>query len=276
MGLKEIDPAPTYVNIGSYEAALLSAGGVLTLSRLIQEAKLGSRRGFAIVRPPGHHANRDQSMGFCLINNMAIAVADALERGMQKVAIIDIDAHHGNGTQAIFKDDSRVGIFSMHQEDIYPSSGGLDEMCMAEGRIMNLPLPAFTGDEVFTDVYECVLKPWLTIMQPEMIFVSAGFDGHFVDPLTALTYSTNGYYQFTKNIIQQADQFCNERLLFILEGGYDGISLSEGVQAVLCAMADEKDFPNSLGDYPHDPVDIKNRIKILCNLHHLHKNQEIS
>lgn len=272
MGLHEIDPAPTFVTGDSFDAAFAAAGGVLTLSRRIRNrsTKKGeATRGFAIVRPPGHHADSDESMGFCLFNNTAIAVADALTKGLKKIAIIDFDAHHGNGTESIFWDEPRVGYFSLHQERIYPGSGFLDEARHAKGRIINLPLTLNSGDTVFVDVCEKILDPWLAKFHPEMLFVSAGFDGHFSDPLTSLGFSTQGYYQFAKELAALADKYCDGRLLFIVEGGYAPLALSENIQAVLCALTEGDSYPNSFGNCSYKTVDIDERIQKICSLHDL-------
>lgn len=269
MGLHQIEFAPTYVGESSYEAALMAAGATLELNRQVLLPASPARRAFAIVRPPGHHVDREHPAGFCLLNNLAVAVADALESGLQKVAIIDFDAHHGNGTQNIFLDDPRVGFFSMHQEGIYPGSGGLDEICLVQKRIINLPLPPNCGDEVFDLVSQSILKPWLLHLRPDMIFVSAGFDGHFNDPLTALNYSTAGFYDFSRQIIDFAEQFSSGRVLFVLEGGYDARDLAENSQAVLCALVGGDQYPNSNGQSQHKPVNITDRIRLLVKLHEL-------
>ncbi len=271
MGMGEIDQAPTYVCENSYDAAMMAVGGTLKISRSIAKPDAEVRRGFAIVRPPGHHANYNQPAGFCLFNNIAIAVADALAGGLKKVLVIDFDAHHGDGTQSIFRDEPRVGFFSMHQEGIYPGSGGLDEVCLVSRQVINLPLPACSGDEIFNPVVDEILKPWVAEFQPEMIFVSAGFDGHFVDPLTGLNFSTSGYHYFARELISLAEKYCEGRILFVLEGGYDPEILANNIQAVLCALTDNETFPDRAGLSVHKPVDIADRIKLLCQLHEIYQ-----
>lgn len=267
MGLQEIEPAPTFVTEDSCEAMVMAAGGVLTLSRQILDHQSSARRGFAIIRPPGHHADRDKPMGFCLLNNTAIGVADALAKGLQRIAIIDFDGHHGNGTQAIFQNDPHVGFFSMHQENFYPNSGLIDNQ--VPGRIINLPLPFNTGDYALDDIGNRLLKPWIASFLPEMLFVSAGFDGHFADPLTGLGFSTQGYYKLAKLLIGLADEVCQGRLLFILEGGYDSLALKESIQAVLCAMVNEIEFPDTLGENPYHGESIDDRLTFLSHLHQI-------
>ncbi len=267
MGITEVDDAPTYVCEHSCESAFMAAGTTLKLSRMIVAPKAEVRRGFAIVRPPGHHANAERPSGFCLFNNVAIAVADALASGMQKVAIFDFDAHHGDGTQAIFLNDERVGFFSLHQEGIFPGSGGLDDVCLKAKRVINLPLPLNCGDEILPSVIQEILKPWLDDFHPEMIFVSAGFDGHFLDPLTGLNFSTTGFFALAKALISGAETLSDGRILFVLEGGYDPQILHDNIQAVLCALTDGESYPNSSGASWHKPIEISDRIKLLRQLH---------
>jgi len=266
IGLHEIESAPTFVTAQTCDAMREAVGAVLLLSRMVQKGDQ-SKRGFAIVRPPGHHANRDKPSGFCLLNNTAIAVRDALTRGLERVAIIDFDGHHGNGTQEIFQKDERVAFFSLHQEDYYPGTGNLNDQ--VAGRIINLPLPFNTCDEVFEPIVERIFEPWLKNFEPEMIFISAGFDGHIADPLTGLAFSTTGYHAFTERLIDLAEELCEGRILFILEGGYDPLGLKENIQAVLCALAEQEEFPDSYGKNPFDCPDIQNRLDYLVKIHEL-------
>jgi acetoin utilization deacetylase AcuC-like enzyme len=270
-GAALIDQAPTYVTPESWQAALDAASGALAVSRGV----LGgvARRGFALVRPPGHHATRDTAMGFCLLNNLAIAAADALSGvgpgSPRKVAIVDFDAHHGNGTEAIFWDRPQVGFFSFHQEGIYPGSGTLDEAPHARGRLLNLPLPAHTGDGGLREITTQVIAPWLRHFRPEMLFVSAGFDGHRSDPLTTLGFTTAGFFNLARSLADLADELCNGRMVCILEGGYDPHALADNVAAVLGAMAGQPETPGSDDLTPHPEPDIKKRIARLRELHEI-------
>lgn len=265
MGLQKLDPSPTFVNENSCTAMRDAAGATLKLSRMIlhEEAKCG----FALVRPPGHHADAGKPGGFCLLNNLAIAAADALEAGLERIAIIDFDAHHGDGTQAIFWDDARVGVFSLHEEDIYPGSGLLSEQL--KGRIINLPLPHQSGDEVLEPIFFHILDPWIKRFKPQMIFVSAGFDGHFADPLTGLGFSTSGFHTIAQHLKTLADTFSQGRLLFVLEGGYDPLVLKECVQAVLCTCCGFNHYPDSYGINPYQGDPIDDRILYLLAFHQL-------
>jgi acetoin utilization deacetylase AcuC-like enzyme len=230
-----IDSAPTYVTPGSWEAALLAAGGALACTRAVLTGQ--SRRAFAIVRPPGHHAEPHRAMGFCLLNNLAIAVRAALAEGVRRVWIVDFDAHHGNGTQAAFLDEARVGFISTHQGGIYPGTGGLEDAPHARGRIANLPLPAGAGDGALAQIFEQAIQPLARRFAPEMLFVSAGYDGHWSDPLTDQGVSTRGYFELSARLAALADELCGGKVVFVLEGGYDPAYLAENVSASLAALA---------------------------------------
>jgi len=229
-----IDPAPTYVTVQSYQAALLAAGASLAITRAAIQNK--ATNGFAIVRPPGHHAEPERAMGFCLLNNAAIAALDALEQGVERVMVVDYDAHHGNGTQQALLNNPRAGYFSTHQENIYPGSGWLEDAPAARGRIANFPLPAYSGDQDFALIFEECLAPLLKAFKPGLLIVSAGFDAHWTDPLTSLGLSTPGYYAISKKLVDLALELCNGKIVFILEGGYDPRNVANGVQAVFAAL----------------------------------------
>ncbi len=263
----EFEPSPSYVTEDSYQSALGAAGATLAVSRKIIAEGTGS--GFAMVRPPGHHAEPNRAMGFCLLNNIAIAAADAAARGLGKVAIVDIDAHHGNGTQAIFWETPQVGYLSTHESDIFPGGGRWNSPRHARGRIVNIPLPAFAGNQAFLKIYDQVVLPWLEAFQPEMIFVSAGFDAHFSDPLTTLTLDTQGYYQLTRKLVSSANLLCDGRLMFVLEGGYDPLALADNTQACLAAMAGQAAFPDHYGAGPGVHPDIGRLIDNIRNFHTL-------
>ena len=264
-----IDPAPTYITPASWQAALQAAGGALAVSRGVLQG--AARRGFALVRPPGHHATRDTAMGFCLLNNLAIAAADALGSGgpgsPQRVAIVDFDAHHGNGTEDIFWNWPQVGFFSLHQEGIYPGSGSLEEAPHARGRLLNLPLPAPTGDRGLAQITAQVIAPWLRRFRPEMLFVSAGFDGHHSDPLTSLGFTTAGFFHLARRLAGLADELCGGRLVCILEGGYDPQALAANAAAVLGALAGQTVAPDVDDLAPEYEPDIQWRLDRLCQLH---------
>ena len=185
-----IDYAPTYVTQTSFDDALLAAGGVLTCSRAVLNGNVDNA--FAIVRPPGHHAEPDKAMGFCLFNNVAVAARDALTHGMERVMVIDYDAHHGNGTQAAFLNDERIGFLSAHQWGIYPGTGWIEDAPHAKKRIVNVPLTAYAGDSVYEQTVEAIYKPFVESFKPQMLFISVGFDAHWNDPITTLGLSSKG------------------------------------------------------------------------------------
>jgi acetoin utilization deacetylase AcuC-like enzyme len=234
MGPDIIDFAPTFVTQMSFQDALLASGGTLGCSRAVWAGE--ANNAFAIVRPPGHHAEPNRAMGFCLFNNVAVAARDALERGAARVLVVDYDAHHGNGTQAAFLEDARLGYLSTHQWGIYPGTGRMDDAPHAQGRIVNVPLPAYAGDACFAQITEQVIKPTVESFRPEMIFVSAGFDSHWDDPITALGLSSAGFYAISKRLVELAGEHCNGRIVFVLEGGYSPRNVSNGAAAIFAAL----------------------------------------
>jgi acetoin utilization deacetylase AcuC-like enzyme len=259
-----IDYAPTYVTPTSFEDALRAAGGVLSCTRSVLRGD--ASHAFAIVRPPGHHAEPDRAMGFCLFNNVAIAARDALQRGMERVAIIDYDAHHGNGTQAAFLNDQRVAFLSTHQWGIYPGTGWFEEAPHARKRIVNIPLPARAGDSVYAQIGDRLFIPFVEAFKPQMLLVSVGFDAHWSDPLTMLGLSSAGYYLLARQVIALAQEYCEGKIVFVLEGGYDPVNLANGVEAVFAAAAGKGELatrdPN-----PNDEPDCTSRIEEIRRWH---------
>ncbi|MBM3150674.1 MAG: histone deacetylase [Chloroflexi bacterium] len=259
-----IDYAPTYVTRSSFQDALTAAGGTVACTQAVLQGQ--TRNAFAIVRPPGHHAEPDRAMGFCLFNNVAIAARLALENGIQRLLVVDFDAHHGNGTQAAFRDEERVAYLSTHQEYIYPGSGRMEEAPHARGRIVNLPLPARSGDAAFATIASQVIAPLAAKFRPEMIFVSAGFDSHWDDPLTALGLSPAGYHALAESLVQLAGQYCRDRVVFVLEGGYRPANVASGVGACLGALTGA-DFSPTDGPSPYPEPDIRARVDALRKWH---------
>jgi acetoin utilization deacetylase AcuC-like enzyme len=229
-----IDYAPTYVTPTSFDDALLAAGGVLTCTRAVLRGE--AHNAFAIVRPPGHHAEPDRAMGFCLFNNVAIAAKDVLAHGLERVMVIDYDAHHGNGTQAAFLSDERAAFLSAHQWGIYPGTGWVSDAPHARKRIVNVPLPAYAGDGVYEQVAERVFKPFVESFKPQMLFVSVGFDAHWNDPITSLGLSTRGYLTLAQKVVALAEEFCGGKIVFVLEGGYEPLNVANGGEAVFVAL----------------------------------------
>jgi acetoin utilization deacetylase AcuC-like enzyme len=201
----------------SYEAALLAAGGAIEATR---------RGGFAVVRPPGHHALPDRAMGFCLFDNVAIAARWAqVELGVERVAIVDWDVHHGNGTQAIFQSDESVLFVSLHQWPLYPGTGGPDEQ--AETTV-NVPLPAGCGDAEYARAFEEIVEPEVRRFQPDLILVSAGFDAHELDPLAGMRLTEDGFRDLARR-----SAALGPRVAAVLEGGYNLETLPGCVRAAL-------------------------------------------
>lgn len=261
-----IDYAPTYVTPSSFDDALLAAGGVISCARAVLRGEADNA--FAIVRPPGHHAEPDRAMGFCLFNNVAIGAMDALAHGMDRVLVIDYDAHHGNGTQAAFLNEGRVAFLSAHQfqPGFYPGTGAMQEAAHAKKRIVNVPLPARAGDKVYEEVADKIFKPFVESFKPQMIFVSVGFDAHWNDPITSLGLSTNGYLMLAQKCIALAEEFCGGKIVFVLEGGYDPTNVANGAHAVFVAATDrgaiEAHDPN-----PHKEPDCESRIEEIRKWH---------
>ena len=255
-----IDYAPTYITPSSFEDALSAAGGVITCTRAV--IKGDARNAFAIVRPPGHHAEPARAMGFCLFNNIAIGACDALANGMERVAVIDYDAHHGNGTQAAFLNDERAAFLSVHQYQpgFYPGTGWIEDAPHGKRRIVNVPLPARAGDKVYEQAADRIFLPFVESFRPQLLFISVGFDAHWSDPITMLGLSTNGYLMLAQKVITLAEEYCDGRIIFVLEGGYDPMNVANGAEAVFIAAtgkgeSDAKD-PN-----PYKEPDCESRIE---------------
>jgi acetoin utilization deacetylase AcuC-like enzyme len=246
----------TYVVSRSYEAALRAAGGALAATDAVLDGEVASA--FCLVRPPGHHATADRAMGFCLFNNVAIAAAHALERrGLERVAIVDFDVHHGNGTQDAFYSEPRVLYVSTHQYPFYPGTGHWRETGdgPGEGTTANLPLPPGCGRIEYLRAYREVVAPLVRRFRPELLLVSAGFDAHFADPLAQMLLDTRGYYEIASLLKALGDELCDGRIVCTLEGGYDHTVLAWSVQACIDALAGNEFAEGPLGDGPagHGP-----------------------
>ena len=260
-----IDYAPTFVTETSYADALLAAGGVLTCTRAVLNGDV--ENAFAIVRPPGHHAEPERAMGFCIFSNIAIAAKDVLEQGMQRVMVIDFDAHHGNGTQAAFMNEERAGFISTHQWGIYPGTGWIEDAPRAKKRIVNVPLHARAGDETFSRVADAIFEPMVDSFRPGMLLISVGFDSHWNDPLTTLGLSTKGFHTVSKRLVDLAKEYCNGKIVFVLEGGYDPQNVAHGVAAVFDALT-SRPLGEDAGDpSPYREPDHESRIAEIHKWH---------
>lgn len=216
----------------TFNAACLSTGGVLKIAEAVMKKKISN--GFALVRPPGHHATPSRSMGFCLFNHVAIA-ARYLQReyGIGKIAIVDWDVHHGNGTQDIFYADPSVFFFSIHQSPLYPGTGDHNETGCGEavGTTLNIPIPAGSDDEDYIKVLKNTLKPSLIDFSPDFIIISAGFDAHHLDPLATINLTAAGFADLTDIVVEIARETAGGKIVSVLEGGYSLRGLSESVVA---------------------------------------------
>ena len=206
----------------SWEPATLAAGGALAVVDAVLDG--AADNGFALVRPPGHHSTADTAMGFCLFNNVAIAARHAQARdGIERVAIVDWDVHHGNGTEAIFYDDPSVLFVSIHQDDLYPIGAGALEHAgegAGEGFTVNIPLPAGSGDDGYLLAFERLVEPALAAFRPDLLFVSAGQDPAASDPLGRMSVTTEGFRELARRARTVAARLCEGRLAIVLEGGY--------------------------------------------------------
>ena len=224
-GLNFLD-GDTIVSPGSKEATIDAVGSIIAAIDGVQNKEF--RNAFCAVRPPGHHAEKNKAMGFCIYNNIAVGAHYLLEKyKLNKIAIIDFDVHHGNGTQDIFYNNKKVLYISTHQYPYYPGSGAENEKGKFNN-IFNIPLPAGTTSEEYLNAYEFVLKK-IKEFKPEFILLSAGFDAHKDDPLAQINLESKDYYTLTKRIMVIAKNFCNEKVVSILEGGYNLNALKESV-----------------------------------------------
>jgi acetoin utilization deacetylase AcuC-like enzyme len=224
----------------SYQAAQLAAGGLFALIDKIFDGAV--RNGFALVRPPGHHAEHDRAMGFCLFNNVALGARYAMNAyGVKRVLIVDWDLHHGNATQNTFYNDAAVLYFSTHQYPYYPGSGNLTQVGQGEGKgfTVNVPLWPGQGDAEFFQIFKHILLPIASAFQPEFILVSAGFDTYVDDPLGGMKVTPKGYAALTRLLMDLAGAYCSQKLAITLEGGYHVAGQRESVEAVLKELAGE-------------------------------------
>jgi acetoin utilization deacetylase AcuC-like enzyme len=230
--------ADTYVSPESVAIAELAAGGTVAMVDALLDGPV--KRGIALVRPPGHHARPDHAMGFCLLNNVAIAAAHARARGLERVAIVDWDVHHGNGTQDAFFGDPSVLYMSTHQFPFYPGTGALEETGEGEGKgyTVNVPLTAGGGDAVYRAAFERVILPVLEEYKPQLVLISAGFDASARDPLAEMTASPSAFGWMARALRRVADASAEGRVAMVLEGGYDLVALEAGVLAATRGMVE--------------------------------------
>lgn len=233
------DSMDTSVCTRSYEVALYAAGGALAMCDAIMEGK--AEYGFCAVRPPGHHAERDYAAGFCIFNNIAVAARYLQkEHKLKRVAIVDWDVHHGNGSQHIFEKDPTVFYASTHQFPYYPGTGSLMEKGKADGEnfTLNIPMDAGSGDEEYRAAFRNQIIPALDSFRPEFILISAGFDAHRSDPLAGINLSTGMFGEFTKMLVEAASRHSGNRIVALLEGGYNLDALAAGVERMMSVFVE--------------------------------------
>jgi len=226
--------ADTPVSAASFDTACLAAGGVLAAVDAVMAGEIDNA--FAMVRPPGHHAERSQAMGFCLFNNIAVS-AEYLRRrhGLNRILIMDWDVHHGNGTQHSFYSDPGVLFISTHRYPFYPGTGAIDEVGHGEGEgyTVNLPLPAGFGDAEYDELFEAVVVPIAEAYAPEFVLISAGFDPHGRDPLGGMAVTEAGFAKMARRLLDVAEHCAQRRCVAVLEGGYDLQAIRDSSVAVL-------------------------------------------
>ncbi|MDB4216507.1 histone deacetylase family protein [Candidatus Pelagibacter sp.] len=231
-GLSFLD-GDTIVSPGSKDATSDAVGSIITAIDGVQNKNFNNA--FCAVRPPGHHAEKNKAMGFCIYNNVAVGANYLINKyKLKKVVIIDFDVHHGNGTQDIFYDNEKVLYISTHQYPYYPGSGTNDEKGK-HNNILNIPLPAGTTSEEYLNAYEFVLKK-IKEFKPEFILLSAGFDAHKNDPLAQLQLESKDFYNITKRTLELSKQYCDGKVVSILEGGYDLLALQESTEMHVKAL----------------------------------------
>jgi len=259
----------TVIGPRSYEVARSAAGGVIAAVDATLAGRVSSA--YALVRPPGHHATAARAMGFCLFNNVAVAARWALEvAGVGRLAIVDIDVHHGNGTAEAFASDPSVLYVSLHQYPLFPGTGHWREIGSGagEGTVLNVPLPPHTGDVGYRQAFERLVVPAVRRFAPELLLVSIGYDAHWADPLSWMLLSLSGYRAMMDDLTALARALCRGRIVVALEGGYDATVLAHGVRGTLASLMDE-DGDDPLGPAREPETDVNPLIDAIAKLHRL-------
>lgn len=262
--------ADTYTTSASYEQARIAVGTSCSLVDRIIEG--GATNGIGLIRPPGHHAQYERIGGFCLFNNVAVAARHAQrEHGVNRVVIVDFDVHHGNGTQNIFYEDPTVLYISLHLHTpfFYPGTGAINEVGAGSGQgaTLNVPFSPGAGDQCYRLAFKEVIIPCILRFRPDLILVSAGFDAHWSDPLAMASLSLSGYAEISRTIANLADECCEGKLLFLLEGGYKLEALGYGVLNAVYVLTGRDEVKDPLGPAPQSEPNITNLLSKLQALH---------
>ena len=265
--------ADTYLTPESYDLALLAVGGCCLAADEIVSGR--ATNGLALVRPPGHHATFQRFGGFCLFNNVAATARHVQAvHGLKRVAIVDFDVHHGNGTQDIFYEDDSVLFISLHlfSPFFYPGTGKWDEIGVGPGRgyTLNIPFPPEVGDQGYNQAFDQLIWPKLKLFRPELILVSAGFDAHWQDPLAQAALSLTGYAALGRQLLETATQLCQGRILFVLEGGYHLQALHNGLLNLAWMLTGRDTLHDPLGPAPLPEKPITQLLDHLKRLHLLY------
>lgn len=265
-----LDQGDTYATADSYELARLAAGGTVTAVDAIMRGN--ANNGVALVRPPGHHAESDAVSGFCLFNNVAVAARQAQAvHGAKRIVILDIDVHHGNGTQEIFYNDPSVMFVSMHlfAPYFYPGIGTINEVGNKKGfgYTVNVPFPPGVGDVGYGRVMDQIVRPKIADFDPDLMLVSIGFDAHWKDPLAMAGLSLTGYARLVRSLLTCAQAICDGRILFVLEGGYLYDATTYGILNVVNALLGQDEILDPLGPMPYPEQDITYLLRQLKQNH---------
>lgn len=243
-----LDP-DTYALPLSLDVARLAAGAVIGAVDAVLSGRADNA--LAVARPPGHHATAERAMGFCLLNNVAIAARHAQStQGIEKVLVLDYDVHHGNGTNDIFYADRSVCFISIHQSPFYPGTGALDEIGSGAGRgyTLNIPLAGGHGDASYRRLFDEVVVPAVERFDPNLMLISAGFDAHWVDPLASMQLTLGGYDYLARECIRLAERLCDGRIVFVMEGGYDLPALANGWVNIARTLLGEEEVSDPYGE----------------------------
>ena len=258
-----LDP-DTFTSPESWDIACLAAGAVLQAGRLVLAGP--ATRSAALVRPPGHHALPDRAMGFCLINNVAVAAADFLAQGIDRIAVVDVDVHHGNGTQTLFEGSPHVLYISTHQWPLFPGTGAVEDVGTGDGAgfTVNIPLPPWCVDRDYDLVFTEIVVPVLREFNPGVLLVSAGFDAHQRDPLARMRLTARAFQTMARRLVEVADACCGGRLVLATEGGYELPAMAASLTAMLGEMAGI-DVPIPEDEEPEPDPETTGRVRAVVN-----------